>query len=67
MAPRSIDSKPTARATFAIPEPTAITAARNAVVPLAQAFSTLKMGMPVMPTPYSTFCPAVVPCRTWPQ
>ena len=57
-------SKPTASATLAIPWPTAMAAARKALVPLAQAFSTLKMGMPVMPMPYSTFCPAVLPWST---
>jgi hypothetical protein len=50
MAPRPISSKPTASATLARPEPTAMAAPRTAVVPLAHAFSTLKIGIPDVPT-----------------
>ena len=38
---------------------TACRARKSAVEPVEQLLLTLTMGMPVIPTPYSAFCPAV--------
>lgn len=58
-APGFMCSKPSASTQSAIPLATAWRARNSAVEPVAQLLLTLKMGMPLMPTPYSARWPAV--------
>ena len=60
--PTFIFSTPTASATSAAPDATSSQAPRSAVIALAQAFSTLTMGMPVMPECARTTWPRTPSC-----
>jgi hypothetical protein len=55
-------SAPTASATSALPDRTLWQASQKAVEALAQAFSTLTIGTPLMPRSRSTTWPATMCC-----